>query len=84
MHAIARREYLGLVLGGPPGACRGHRALYGLYFFTLSCQGMRGYHTEAPSPLGQIKVSQNKMVSFELSHEDLSDLGDPDESKNHP
>lgn len=50
VHAIARRGFLGLVPGGPPGACSGRRALYGFYFSTLSCQGMRGCHTEAPNP----------------------------------
>jgi hypothetical protein len=45
------------------------------------------HRSAQPAPavpaLGQIKVSQNKMFYFELSHEDLSDVWDRDESKNH-
>lgn len=90
MRALARGRYLELVPRGPPGACSSLRALYGLYFFTLSCQGMCGHHTEAPNPRlqsqhsGKSTGSQNKIFAFQLSREeDFSDFGDQDEPMTH-
>lgn len=45
------------------------------------------HRSAQPAPavpvLRQIKVSQNKMFSFEFLQEGFSDFGDRDESKNH-
>lgn len=45
------------------------------------------HRSAQPAPavpaLGQIKVSQNKMFPFELSHEDFSGFWEVAESKNH-
>lgn len=58
-----------------------------LFHPELSGNAWLPHRSAQPAPaapaLGQIKVSQNKMLSFELSHEDLNDFEDRDESKNH-